>query len=1302
VLCLGMAASASGPRLALPYSRTVSLTVGQVVEISAGVESPSQLPPNGRLAVEWTAPGTGAGFRKILHALDPDIYLVYRAPVTGTYTLSVKPVEKEAAIFNLPRWQESGAVQAVNAFPELTPWPQGTKLDVHVTVRDIDYGISKRGMIVETEPNNSIAQAQPIPLADGDSDQTIHIIGGADDIEYFDNGLVDKSGDDWFRIEYKGSQTRLLTCNLVVTDPFVVARVRFYTADGKEYKTGMNANERVHQQTEEHRTEINRMLKPGGVYFLRAEANSPGYDLELRIRRPAPYTDPRDAVRQAMYDHIAQVDAWLMNRPRGASVERRIRDTGNLLGTQCMSCHTQSGVWGPAVPLQMGYRIENVQNYRHLINVMYESLRLTNVLKDAANNTSLQPLDLGDGPAGTRVAGHNVTTLETVIAPRKLHSMQQIRAANFVLQSNDPSGVNAAGPGSNVGQAVVFHYAGEILRRAWDKTGEARYLEALEEKAEKMLGVAPKYADDFAHRVLFFRRVLPKQSLADSNFRARVASQLAADEQTLRKSQRGDGTWGFAAGVADVNADPSPTALALDALQALGFGPEDPAIKEGVAALLRMQDPYGRWNRAALTGFVTTAYALNTLARLFPEESKAPQRADYAPVPGESLNDTIARFRALAQLDHGQFLDLMLPGAAHTNPQVRYWAMIALGAQHSERAVRPLIAGLGDRVKMVREAARWGLRQTLLDDKGWPQVWSAYQKGGDLTREQLAAALILRADATLTKSKIDFSRLTNALDHMINDDRNPAVRAWASRAAWNWWIWNPPAREGINQALLRELDRQESSVLAANAQRYQLQALFIANGHRANGSVDHQYPELAKLFEAISKKLDHPNDALVDRIVGAAGTYYNTAGGDGGPGQMGYTTPHSAEMVGKAVMAYWNRAEAGAGVDRVRLALESAANATYEPMQKRLLDYALNGPENLRTVAATSVSDPRSISLPATQEFVEPLVEQARRGAGEPSRRDQLSKPIFRLFTRAHWSVPKTEEQQRIFLGLLTPKLDDPKSDAQWYLADQFGQIIGANPDLHMPTLLAMVPKTFRNALEEHFWLPSVKWMLSYGAPVPEVGRPAASSNPPELREAAIALYLKQLSPEASKQSSDLAIRMASLTGLRSDPRVLAALAHVSKSTAERYDPQNFERELQEAIAADSAERKPAMSDLWMRNFAYFRDYVIPEMARPNRDDEVACFGCHGVAGRVPSMPLTAPDRSGYLSAKDTWKDYRILLERINESDVETSKLLRKPLNIQTGKEDGHQGGRRYTPGDRGYEIIKRWAADVAALRQAK
>ena len=107
------------------------------------------------------------------------------------------------------------------------------------------------------------------------------------------------------------------------------------------------------------------------------------------------------------------------------------------------------------------------------------------------------------------MAGHNVRTVEAVIPPRKLHSAQQIRTANYILQSTDPTGINAAGKGSNVGQAVVFHYAAEILRTAWDKTGEQRYLDGIVEKARKVLDVQPKFTDDLAHRILFFQRVFP-------------------------------------------------------------------------------------------------------------------------------------------------------------------------------------------------------------------------------------------------------------------------------------------------------------------------------------------------------------------------------------------------------------------------------------------------------------------------------------------------------------------------------------------------------------------------------------------------------------------------------------------------------------------------------------------------------------------------------------------------------------------------------------------------------------------------
>ena len=1317
-LCLSATAWAQTMSFSGAYSRQMTLSAGQTVEVYAGLPTPSELPVNGRLAVEW------AGYRKVLHAFDPDFYMVYRAPKAGTYTLKVSKVENEEPLFNKPRWRETGTVPKVTAFPASTPWPAGKTVKLRTWVKPVAAGVGARGLVLEAEPNDSIAAAQTVALGASGRDETWHITGGADDAEYFDNGDVGQSGIDWFRIEYKGTEPRLFTANLGLPDPLVVAQLLFYTADGKEYREGSNPNERVHQQLEGHRTAMSRMLKPGGVYFLRVEANSPGYDVELRLRKPAPYTDPREAVRLAMYDHLGQVDAWLLNRPRGAAVERRIRDTGSLLGTHCMSCHTQSGVWGPAGPLKYGYRIENMVNFRHLSNLAYESMRPTNELAEAANNTSLAPLDLGDGPAGTRVAGFNVTTLEEIVPARRLHSAQQIRAANFVLQSADPSGINAAGPGSNIGQSLVYRFAGAILRRAWENTRNPKYFDALEDKARKVLAVNPRFSDDLSNRILFFKEVFPADYVARKGetdeakeFVKKAGEQVEADARRLRGTQREDGMWQFDPGVWDKAAgkwvlkkdekdvDPAPTALAITALHALGATGDDPQVKKAVTAMLKKQEPWGRWNEHALTGFVTVAYTLQALARIYPANDAKPSRSDFVGKPGEGLTDTIARYRALAQVglspEDRQFVDIAMEGARHESPQVRYWAHLALGAIHDERGVERQIAGLSDPVKMVREAARWGLRQTLLDDKGWDYLFPVLVKADDLTREWAAGALVMRADTVLPHSSVVWKRLTSTLSRMMNEDPHPAARAWASRAAWNWWVWNPPVREELNAAFIASLEREEPSALAETAKRYQTEALFIANGQRANGSKEHQYPELTKLFEALDKKMERPTQALTRRIVNVAATFYNQAGGDGGPGQMGYVTAKSSDAIGKAVHAYWSALTPQSPKDFWKLALEAAANITYEPLQKNLLEYSTTGPEEFRTLAATSLADPRVITLNAAQEFVEPLMEQVQRGAKEEERRVELVNPIIKLFARARWNMPKLQEQRDIFYKLLLPewseergKLEEntrellqmDKDSADWFLARSISRVIHSNPDLQTDTLAARLPRSFKTPMEEMLWLDSAKWMLSFDTPVPEVGASPSAADPhKELRKRSAELVARQLKGKVDSRLRQGAIGLAAANiGVREHPVVKAALQPIQPGLYEE-DPAPVK-----ALPAN-----------WRRNYEYFRDWVAPEILRLNRDDETACMTCHGLAGRVPSMELKAADGRGYLSAQDAWTDYNILLERVNEMDVENSKLLRKPLNVQSGKEDGHQGGRRYNPDDRGYQILRRWVLDAAALKKA-
>ena len=106
---------------------------------------------------------------------------------------------------------------------------------------------------------------------------------------------------------------------------------------------------------------------------------------------------------------------------------------------------------------------------------------------------------------------------------------------------------------------------------------------------------------------------------------------------------------------------------------------------------------------------------------------------------------------------------------------------------------------------MVRDAAAWAMKQTLLDDAGFEELFVAFDKGDDLTRESVLKALGLRADTVMTHSRLNRSRLTRLLAKALNEDPHPGVRAWAAKAGWQWWIWNPPLRESIQQAWVEKL-----------------------------------------------------------------------------------------------------------------------------------------------------------------------------------------------------------------------------------------------------------------------------------------------------------------------------------------------------------------------------------------------------------------------------------------------------------------------------------------------------------------
>ena len=262
------------------------------------------------------------------------------------------------------------------------------------------------------------------------------------------------------------------------------------------------------------------------------------------------------------------------------------------------------------------------------------------------------------------------------------------------------------------------------------------------------------------------------------------------------------------------------------------------------------------------------------------------------------------------------------------------------------------------------------------------------------------------------------------------------------------------------------------------------------------------------------------------------------------------------------------------------------------------------------------------------------------------------------------------------------------KDSPDWYLARSLGQIVHNNPDLQNKALLDRFPKSFPTPMDEMLWLPSIKWMLTHETPLPEVRAPKSGTPDKlaELRERSVALYLAQL----TNTKIDARLRNTALA-LAADPRV---------NTHPRLRP--VLEKVRPAYAEPDIPEVQALSPEWKTNFDYFRMWFAPELSRTNREDEFACLGCHGVSGRVPSMGLSPADDNGYLTSRALYTNFRTLMERVNEADVENSKLLRKPLNVQSGKEDGHQGGRRFSPTDRGYEILRRWVLDTAALKRTQ
>jgi len=1528
------------------------LEAGQSVSIRVGLSDPAAGPPNARLEVRWVAPGAAqppayAGDRgdldasatadvtKTLHALDPDLYVVYRAPAAGAYRLSIRQLEggrPDAGAFS----------RDVGLAPLTTPPAPAPRLSaptqVEVEIEELGDLVG-RDILLEAEPNNAPEQAQGIVFEGTDGGEVLRIIGLADELEYFNNARSGAGPDDWFKIVYRGDRPKFLTANLQMAEPTVSARIRVYQPgvpspeDLKpreplkrelfgnanpvpyvhpaaevvpgptpvySYWEGRDVNERIHQQDDNFRSFVARRLEPSGVYYLRVEANQPGYELELRVFDPAPFDDPRDAVRQSIYYQLAEVDAWLIHRPRNIAAHRRVRDGTSLFGESCMSCHTQSGVWGVADAFRHGYRPEGtIQNHRRLVNTMYESLRPSIELEDAAVNTSLAPNDLGDAPAGSRVAGRNVVLHERTFQPKKLHAHQQVRTANYILQTADPQGINAAGKGSNFGPNVVFKFAAEILERAWRDTGEEKYFRGLEEKARKILATGDdqlKVVDDLGHRIEFVHELFPPReeyvrtvarlggSQQEQNEARRLRDDLdqqaAKDLKRILALQQESGGWGFDLGVPaddgwtriEEAPDAAPTAVVLTALRAAGYGPDDVPVRRAVEWLLADQFPYGLWNRAAQTGFVTNAYVIRALSRLYPADAAEIDRGRLEPDSDETMIEAVSRARLLQTTGRAEFSDLMINATESRWPQVRYYGYLALGGSLAPDGVGSLIDGLDDPVKAVREAAFWSLRQLLLDDRGWDEAFAAYRGGDARTRQSVIQALITRADLQGAKSSVDPKEFARLLADAMKD-AHPGVRSFVFKAAWRWWVWNPSMREILNEAWSEHLLEDEPQADAEAALRYSTASILIVNGQIANQTggknIGQQYKELTSLFRLLTAKrseADEERKRLLDRrLTAVAATHFQQRGGDGGPGQLGYSTPGASETIGESILAVYRGGEEEP-VPWGKVALQAAANVKHEELERTLLELLREGDLDMAATAARSLSNPQALSSRALPEVLRPLLAKVDRFLDDGRTEDAAA--LVGFLSKVRWDFDGvSEEQEHAFYRLLAPSSASDAADKA--RASLLGKILGGNRSLQRRAVFDHVETG-----SAEFWLPSTLWMAAWeagglgdldavegaveaedltvadltfgrtteqmvpdgltskntilwwreGVPgakltflldAPQAGRyevlsaflydremgtvqlevngakagepwdfyqpDLTASGPVSLgvhelqagenrltvtmtganpeaepnyvfgidyvallpddgsgsiftkneqgadvidpvvaaKDEVVRMFLSWFSVDTPEEIRTQAISLANKTALRRNPevrKVLAAYVEQEPTAQLKRSIQNilnsddtvYGEQLRKLIAADEETEKGndvraiATSPEWISDILHFRDYVFAELTTINPSDNRACISCHGVPGKVPTLYMDPPDAAGYIAPEKLLAIYRKLQQRVDLVEVEKSHLLVKPLNVQTGDSDGHQGGVRYAPEDPGYGLIRDWVLKQQGMQKGR
>jgi hypothetical protein len=652
----------------------------------------------------------------------------------------------------------------------------------------------KRGPSHAWQQANQMDLGQTI-FASGDEKSYIPVAGTTRAAD-----ATDVNGDDWYRFVFSGTP-KLVYFQLELMDrddlPADVSVFREQSGKMVEFLEGQDPPSAPHEvQALPGNKFTPRLLKDGGVYYVRVRANHPEYKLRTRLYNAPPYQDPKEAVRAAIDYLMGAGDSWFANTPRRGGTLDRVMPVHQETSL-CVGCHAahfpqRAQLYATA----QGYPVTQRQQLQFLQERFYNNPRPFYGFED-------------QGAVWTRVisAPANVLSRISLLTSMFEDNVSRIprpethqRIAKYLeiyykgLDKLPPDETNGNTP-------LVSTF--EIGWYSWKANHDARLPE--------MIAAAPvKNMVDLCYQTL---------ALADMD-KVKYGELIQKNAERILSLQRPGGQWSMRFEPNQVEVE-FQTGHALWALQAAGIPATNPQVKQSLDFLMARQQTFGGWMdpKQSFENFKTpfreTQMAVLALSAYFPNgvRAKGWNSAVLEHLSADPLE-------LLDQLDNvwdrpsAAVLREIQGNTSSNDALLRQAAAEALGRLALPETAGTLVALLGDPSKMAQRTAAWSLRQIYSNRPGMPSAPVVAALGSKDDRTRWGAGRIFAHHFSELARRPEFI----APLAKLASDPSLTLRMEGVRALWQAWFWNADVavRGTIEETILARLGEKQHPWVEAN------------------------------------------------------------------------------------------------------------------------------------------------------------------------------------------------------------------------------------------------------------------------------------------------------------------------------------------------------------------------------------------------------------------------------------------------------------------------------------------------------